>query len=165
MNSLPSLKELEFAVDDVIKIPHSCGILSLAEALSLCELGFYESNNRGGQKINALSGTCVSYSSELKKRLEERKIEIKKVHSKYRGLHTLLKTNTSDRGEVLVDPTLGQFVYHPRVFIGSEEELKNIFLDPLREFLCGTRIWAVDHEITSRQEWFDLLYTIGEVRA
>ncbi len=163
MNALPTFQELEAAVNDAAKNEY-LGNPCLDHAFYLCKLFDAEPNPHGGNKPNSLSGMCVLYSSFLEEFLgEEKKIQTQSLRSKYKGVHTLLKANTSDRGEILIDPTLGQFVKYFQVFMGTMDELKAIFMDPSREFLLGTRIWAVDHEITTREEWFDLLYTLDGV--
>ncbi|MBI4919675.1 hypothetical protein HY837_07100 [archaeon] len=167
MNTLPTFQELEAAVSEASEsTQYSLGNHTVAHALYLCKLFDSEPNPHKGNKDNPLSGMCLGYSTDFEKFLKKEKgIQTESVQSKYHALHTLLKANTADRGEILIDPTLGQFVKYFQVFMGTMDELKAIFMDPSREFLCGTRIWAVDHEITTREEWFDLLYNIDEVAA
>ena len=111
-----------------------------------------------GQIINKLSGECVTYSDRLKEYLEARfYIEAEYGYSQLRMVHTFFKSTTSDAGLLFIDPTLGQFVNYPHVFVGTETDLRDIFLDPKRRFLAGKRLWAVEYDITSRGEWFDLL--------
>ncbi|MBI2103221.1 hypothetical protein HYT55_05235 [Candidatus Woesearchaeota archaeon] len=112
-----------------------------------------------GQIINKLSGECVTYSDRLKEYLETKFcIGAKYAYSRLERVHTFLKSTTSDAGLLFIDPTLGQFVNYPHVFVGTETDLRDIFLDSKRRFLAGKRLWAVEHDITSREEWFDLLY-------
>ncbi len=112
-----------------------------------------------GQIVNGLSGNCVTYSDQLKEYIESRfHFEIKIAYSRLNRVHTFLTSTTRDSGELIVDPTLGQFVAYPTVFVGMENDLRTIFMDQNRRFLCGKRLWAVKHDITSREEWFELLY-------
>ncbi len=112
-----------------------------------------------GQIVNGLSGNCVLYSDQLKEYVESRfHFEIKIAYSRLNRVHTFLTSTTRDSGELIVDPTLGQFVEYPAVFVGTENDLRTTFIDPNRRFLCGRRLWAVKHDISSREEWFELLY-------
>ncbi|MBI5066235.1 hypothetical protein HZA97_08425 [Candidatus Woesearchaeota archaeon] len=164
MSNLPTFQELEAAVNDAAKNAYFFGNHSLDHTFYLCKLFDSEPNPHKGNRPNSLSGMCTLYSGVIEEFLKkERNMQTQLMRSNYKGIHTLLKANTSDRGEILIDPTLGQFVKYFQVFMGTMDELKAIFMDPSRELLCGTRIWAVDHDITTREEWFDLLYNIGEV--
>jgi hypothetical protein len=114
-----------------------------------------------GQKQNSLSGDCVTHSYHLQGHLRSKTgIDTKSVVSRFPlGPHTFLTVETSDDGELYVDPTLGQFVTYPDVFVGSRNELNAVFTDPSRDFLCGTRLFATgDRDITDRAEWFDIMY-------
>ncbi len=112
-----------------------------------------------GQIVNGLSGNCVLYSDQLEIYIKSRFcIKLEPAYSRLRRVHTFLTSTTRDSGELIVDPTLGQFVAYPTVFVGTENDLRATFMDSERRFLCGTRLWAVKHDITSREEWFEILY-------
>ncbi len=112
-----------------------------------------------GQIVNGLSGNCVLYSDQIEEYLRKRhSISLQYAHSKLRAVHTFLTSTTRDSGELIVDPTLGQFVEYPTVFVGTEHDLRTAFMDQNRRFLCGRRLWAVKHDIILREEWFELLY-------
>jgi len=145
IHSLQKLKETIKEYLDTHKL--GAAIRTSAEILS----------THNGQKINCLSGQCVGHTNELNRYLEARGIPNTIVKSKNNQVHTFLKCQTTE-GEIIIDPSLGQFINYPNIFVGTLAELRAVFLSPEREFLGGTKLWAVEHDITSREEWFDILY-------
>lgn len=112
-----------------------------------------------GQKANILSGACVGWASSLHNHLAGLGIKTEEVKTKKTGAHKFLRC-TTNQGEMMIDPTLGQFINYPKIFIGSMVALRATFLDQKNELLVGNRLWCVDHDITTREEWFEVLYTI-----
>jgi len=110
------------------------------------------------QKINSLSGRCVAQTTSLQEFLDQDGIYTIIVKSKNQGEHTFLICDTS-KGEIIIDATVGMFVVYPQIFVGTLAELRKIFLDSEREFLAGKRLWSIEHDITTREEWFNILYT------
>ena len=144
----PSLQKLKEAIIAYLRT-HELGAAILASATIL--------RTDENQKINSLSGTCTAQANELNEFLDSRGIPTDIVKSKKDCVHTFIKCQTTD-DEIIIDPTLGQFVTYPGIFVGTLTELRQTFLSPERELLTGTRLWAVEHEITSREEWFQILY-------
>jgi hypothetical protein len=112
-----------------------------------------------GQHVNSLSGKCNRWSNTLYNYLREKGVQSKLESSKMDAAHKFLSIET-DSGKIYIDPTLGQFIDYQDVFVGTMQELKDIFLDPNRQFFMGKKLFAVDHDILTREEWFDILYTI-----
>lgn len=111
-----------------------------------------------GQQVNTLSGLCIKWLDALKEHLHRNGIKANIVSSKNDKVHSFLQY--MDHGtEMIIDPTLGQFVEYPHIFVGTRDQLRTVFMDPKRNFLSGTKIWSQEEEITSREEWFRLLYT------
>lgn len=109
--------------------------------------------------INSLNGKCVHYSRQLQKFVKERVgINLSEVCSSLQRVHTYLEAETKDRGKVIIDSTLGQFICYPRIFLGTKDELRGLFLDESRELLLGDSIWATKEKIETRERWFEILY-------
>ncbi len=146
----PNLQKLKSAITEYLE-NHECGVTirGSAEILKIDE----------GQKINSLSGSCVGQTTNLNEYLNNNGIPTKVVKSKNMQVHTFLKCQTS-KSEIIIDPTIGQFIAYPDIFVGTLDELRLLFLSPERELLVGKRLWAVKHDITSREEWFKILYEI-----
>ncbi len=118
-----------------------------------------------GSKHNGLTGLCFYYSGQLQNYLDCQGIKSKTICSTgenpQEGLHELLTVNTSDKGKILIDPTLGQFVFYPEIFVGTFKELQQIFFDTNREFYYGNRVLTTGRAMPTRKDWFDLVYNIG----
>lgn len=72
---------------------------------------------------NMLYGNCSTYTNKLL-RFAKRKYNLTLPYSYSLSFgHAFTEHNTSDRGTIIIDPTLGQFIIYPRVFIGTKTEL------------------------------------------
>lgn len=114
--------------------------------------------SRYGQKINSLSGKCRYgiFLENLQEHLQRAGIETQVTNSKT-DAHSFLIGFTEDGEKFVVDATLGASVRYPRIFVGTFDELKRVFLDSKREFLLGTKHRTAKHPV-SREEWFDIMY-------
>ncbi|MFQ5620988.1 MAG: hypothetical protein ACE5FT_04045 [Candidatus Nanoarchaeia archaeon] len=111
-----------------------------------------------GQKVNSLSGRCDQYSRDIEAYAEGRfRMNFRRARGMAQLMHTWLTVTTYDAGELVVDPTLGQFIQYPHIFVGTLDELREEFLSEEREFLFGTRIEGTDQP-TTREGWFEYLY-------
>lgn len=82
-----------------------------------------------GEKINQLSLTGKSqiFSDELQRCLKELELNSTRVGSRWLD-HFSLRTGSSV-GEVIIDPTLGEFLEgYKNVFVGTHEELRKVVL-------------------------------------
>ncbi len=110
-------------------------------------------------------GSCATRSTSLEFfLLDNYKIKTKEVHSfAHNYTHTYLTCQTTDRGEIIIDPTINQFVEYGKlwvdIFVGTKEELKSIFLDEERDFYWTSAGKNPPKKNTrTREEWFDIFY-------
>lgn len=153
-NTLPSIRDIQQLVD---RFSEHDNKYEKALAASLDPYLQLE----GGQYVNSLSGDCVEWTRRLAKFLRDNNIEVRVVSSRLSNVHTFLAVMTHE-GRRYIDPTIAQCVAYPHCFFGSIAELREIFLDPGRSFFLGRQLWAVDHDILTREEWFQIYYTIDD---
>lgn len=78
-----------------------------------------------------LNGRCYQFSRTLQKLLSEGGVDAFLVENKWHGF---LECFTRDLTEVIIDPTIGQYIIGAKeVFVGTRNELKTVFDDRWRQ--------------------------------
>ena len=105
---------------------------------------------------NELFGTCHTFSYNLIKFLKAKGFHSEAISEPPYNAHTIVKVQT-ERGQIYVDLTIGQFIQYPHVFVGTKAELKAVFMDEEYRSFYGTAV--IGHtNLDTREKWFDVLY-------
>lgn len=105
---------------------------------------------------NELFSQCHIYSYDLIKFLKTKGFHSEAISEPPYNAHTIVKVQT-DRGQIYVDPTIGQFIQYPHVFVGTKAELRAVFMNEEYRSLYGTAV--IGHTgLDTRKKWFDVLY-------
>ena len=164
MSSVPDVAQVRRTVEAILRSPNTGKAAAQLATLSTDPTKL----DPGTAWFLQLREKCWFFAGPIAKRLSEAGIEARAVGSKPER-ETLADGTTRPwrRGQgsphgfveitgtdIVVDPTLGQFVYsHPHVFVGTKQELRDLYLRAPEDDRCHHRWVGVDPVSAFEQLW------------